>query len=197
MWIFVFRPPRDLSMLIGPFVFRAPVPSGCTSALVLSRPKQSPSPPTASCSRSAANRAARARRCGTSGGTGRRPRTVAEPLRQRAPFAAVLQDLQDRVDEVDVRNPHVPALNRQEGADFGVLFCCGLFHDCEPFDFYAIVDRHLSADPSKILVLLTGPISELRARGGLPPPPACGSWFRCSRPSRSAVTILAPGWLPL
>ena len=72
-----------------------------------------------------------------------------EALRQGAPLAAVLQDVQDRVDEVDVRNPHVPALNRQEGTDFGVLFCRGLFHDCLPLDFYVIVDSHLSMDPSK------------------------------------------------
>ena len=52
-----------------------------------------------------------------------------EALRQGAPLAAVLQDVQDRIDDCDVRNPHVPALNRQEGTDFGVLFCRDLFHD--------------------------------------------------------------------
>ena len=55
MWIFAYHPPRDLPMLCGPFVFRAPVPSGCTSALVLSRPKQFASLPGACSSRSAAN----------------------------------------------------------------------------------------------------------------------------------------------
>ena len=39
MWIFAYQPPRDLPMLCGPFFFRAPVPSGCTLTLVLSRPK--------------------------------------------------------------------------------------------------------------------------------------------------------------
>ncbi len=34
-------------------------------------------------------------------------------------------------------------------ADFGVLFCRDLFHDCMPLDFYVIVDSHLSMDPSK------------------------------------------------
>ena len=75
--------------------------------------------------------------------------SFSEPLRQGAPFAAVLQDVQDRIDEDGVRNPHVPALNRQERADFGVLFCCDLFHDCAPLDFYVIVDSHLSMEPSK------------------------------------------------
>ena len=74
---------------------------------------------------------------------------VAEPLRQGAPLAAIFQDIQDRVDEDDVRNPHVPALNRQIRVDFGVLFCCDLFHDCEPLDFYVIVDSQLSTDPNK------------------------------------------------
>ena len=72
-----------------------------------------------------------------------------EALRQGAPLAAVLQNVQDRVDKYDVGNPHVPALNRQEGADFGVLFCRDLFHDCVPLDFYVIVDSHLSMDPSE------------------------------------------------
>ena len=79
-----------------------------------------------------------------------------EPLRQRMPLAAVLQDVQYRVDESDVRNPHVSALNRQIRLDFRVLFRCGLFHDCAPLDFYVIFDSHLSTEPSKILVL-TGP----------------------------------------
>ena len=72
-----------------------------------------------------------------------------EALRQRAPLAAVLQDVQNRIDEVDGRNPNVPALNREQRADFGVLFRCGLFHDCAPLDFYVIVDSHLSMEPSK------------------------------------------------
>ena len=55
--------------------------------------------------------------------------SFSEPLRQGAPLAAVLREVQDRVDEDDVGNPHVPPLNRQEGADFGVLFCRDLFHD--------------------------------------------------------------------
>ena len=37
-----------------------------------------------------------------------------EQPRQRTPFAAVLHDAQNRVDENDIGNPHVPALNRQE-----------------------------------------------------------------------------------
>ena len=60
---------------------------------------------------------------------------VAEVPRQGVQLAAVLQDVQDRVDEVDIRNPHVPALNRQTGVDVGVLFCCDPFHDCSPLEF--------------------------------------------------------------
>ena len=109
-----------------------------------------------------------------------------EPLRHRAPFAAVLQDVQDRIDESDVGNPHVPALNRREGADFGVLFCRDLFHDCAPLDFYIIVDSHLSTEPSKILVL-TGPSEhapELWMR------PSRDSCFRLGVPSNSFDIIL-------
>ena len=142
----MFQPPRDLPMLCSPFVFRAPVPSGCTLTLVLSRPKRGEQ----LLKHAAAGPAAEPR-------VDREP--IAEPLRQRAPLAAVLQDVQDRVDEVDGRNPHVPALNREQRADFGVLFCCGLFHDCVPPDFYVIVDSHLSTDPSKNLVL-TGPSAD-------------------------------------
>ena len=45
--------------------------------------------------------------------------------------------------------PHVSALNRQEGADFGALFRHDLFHDCMPLDFYVIIDSHLSMESSK------------------------------------------------
>ena len=79
-----------------------------------------------------------------------------EALRQRASFAAVLQDVQDRIDESDVGNSHVPPLNREKRVDFRALFCCDLFHDCAPLNFYVIVDSYLSMESSKILVL-TGP----------------------------------------
>ena len=46
------------------------------------------------------------------------------------------------------RIPFSEAL-RQEGADFGALFCHDLFHDCIPLDFYVIFDSHLSMEPSK------------------------------------------------
>ena len=75
--------------------------------------------------------------------------SFSEALRQGAPFAAVLQNVQNRIDDCDVRNPHVPALNRQEGTDFGVLFRRDLFHDCMPIDFYVIIDSQLSMEPSK------------------------------------------------
>ena len=75
--------------------------------------------------------------------------SFSEPLWQGAPFAAALQGVQNRIDEDDVENPHVAALNRQEGADFGVLFRRSLFHDCILIDFYVIIDSHLSMEPSK------------------------------------------------
>ena len=56
---------------------------------------------------------------------------IAEALRQGASFAAVLQDVQDRIDEYDVGNPHVPALNRQEGAGFAVI--CFMIAYCSIF----------------------------------------------------------------
>ena len=71
-------------------------------------------------------------------------------------LAAVLQDVRKRVDEDDVRNPHVLALNREKWVDFRALFWCDLFHDCALLDFYVIFDSRLSMDPSKNLVL-TGP----------------------------------------
>ena len=56
---------------------------------------------------------------------------------------------QNRVNESDVLHPHVPPLNRQEGVDFGAMFCRDLFHNYAPIDFYLIVDKHLSIEPSK------------------------------------------------
>ena len=65
--------------------------------------------------------------------------SVTEPLRQRAPLAAILQDVQNRIDEGDVRNPYIPAANREKGVDFRALFCCDLFHDCAPLDFMSLL----------------------------------------------------------
>ena len=89
--------------------------------------------------------------------------SFSEPLRQRARLAAVLHDMQSRVDDDDVRNPHVPALNRKIGANSGAMFRRDLFHDCAPLDFYFIVDKHLSAEPSKSqakILVSTGPNCE-------------------------------------
>lgn len=52
---------------------------------------------------------------------------VAKALRQRPPFAAVLRDIQDRVDHSEVSERDVAALNRQERLDALELFC-GDFH---------------------------------------------------------------------
>ena len=68
---------------------------------------------------------------------------VAEPLRRGAALAAAFHDLRQRVNEDDVRDPHVAALNRQAGADFGAMFCCDLFHDCAPLDCCLIIDKQV------------------------------------------------------
>ena len=57
--------------------------------------------------------------------------------------AAVLRDVRKRVNKGGVRNPHVPALNRQAGVDFGAMFCRDLFHNCAPLDFNFVTDNHL------------------------------------------------------
>ena len=44
--------------------------------------------------------------------------SFSEALRQGAPLAAVLRNMEERVDEGDVWNPHIPALDRQMGVDF-------------------------------------------------------------------------------
>ena len=83
-----------------------------------------------------------------------------EALQQRAPLSAVLHDVQNRVDENDVVNPNVSALNRKIGVDSGTMFRRGLFHDCAPLDFNRIVDKHLSTKPGKTqakILVLTGP----------------------------------------
>ena len=148
MWIFAYYLPRDLPMLCGPFFFRAPLPPGCALTLVLSRPKQTTSSPTASCSRWGRQPLENAA-FGTAAEPGVDRRPTAEPLRQGAPLAVVLYDVQYCLDEDDVRGPRVPALIRQKGADFGAMFRRDLFHNCAPLDFYLIVDRHLYPDQSR------------------------------------------------
>jgi hypothetical protein len=46
---------------------------------------------------------------------------VAEPLRQGAPFAAVLGDIEHRVDDIEIGDPHVPSLDRHQRADHFML----------------------------------------------------------------------------
>ena len=116
----MFPPPHDLPMLCAPFVFRAPMPLGCTLTPVLSMPRGRRSPPS---------------RCSLAASEARR-------IAGRA--------------QGDIRDPHVPALNRQISLDDDVLFCRDLFHDWAPLDCYLTIDRHLSKEQSKILVL-TGP----------------------------------------
>ncbi len=54
---------------------------------------------------------------------------LAEALRQGPPFAAILGNKEDGVDDGKVRNPHIPALNRQVRADKRVLIFCYLIHN--------------------------------------------------------------------
>ena len=75
---------------------------------------------------------------------------VAEPRRQVAPLAAVLQNVRKHAFEAGLRNLHVPPLKRKTGVDFHAMLRRDLFHDRAPIDFYLIVDRHLSVNPSKI-----------------------------------------------
>ena len=46
---------------------------------------------------------------------------VAEPLRQGAPFAAVLGDIEHRVDDIKIGEPHVPPLHGQQRAEHFIL----------------------------------------------------------------------------
>jgi hypothetical protein len=46
---------------------------------------------------------------------------VAEPRRQRAPFAAVLRHVEHRVDDLEIGDPHVAALHRHQRADHFIL----------------------------------------------------------------------------
>lgn len=49
---------------------------------------------------------------------------LAKAWRQSPPFATVLGNKEDGIDHGKVRNPHIPALNRQIGLDQRVLFFC-------------------------------------------------------------------------
>ena len=52
---------------------------------------------------------------------------VAEPLGQTAPFAALLGDVQDGVEHVQIVERHVAAWGRQTRLDVAIL-CVGNFH---------------------------------------------------------------------
>src|SRR5271165_5264333 len=53
---------------------------------------------------------------------------VAEAFRQAAPLAAVLRDVQDRVDDLQVGERNIAALYRQKCLDTSELLC-GDFHE--------------------------------------------------------------------
>jgi hypothetical protein len=53
---------------------------------------------------------------------------VAEALRQRAPLAAVLGDIEHRVDDIEIGDPHVPSLHRQQRSDHFILVFCQPHH---------------------------------------------------------------------
>ena len=68
----------------------------------------------------------------------------AEVLKQGAPFAAVLGNAEKRVDEDDVRNPHISALYRQIGMDFRAMFFRDLFHDRALLVCYLFLYKYLA-----------------------------------------------------
>ena len=53
----------------------------------------------------------------------------AEPWRQGAPFAAILGNKEDGIDDSQVRNPHMSTLNWQVGLDQRILRICYLIHN--------------------------------------------------------------------
>ena len=68
---------------------------------------------------------------------------LAVALRKGAPLAAVLKDMQQGVDDDDVRNPHVAALDRQMGMQQSVLFFGDVGHDWELLVCFFFLDRRL------------------------------------------------------
>jgi len=54
---------------------------------------------------------------------------LAEPLRQGPPLAAILGNKEDGIDHRQVRNPNIPTLNWQVGADQRVLLFCYFIHN--------------------------------------------------------------------
>ena len=70
--------------------------------------------------------------------------SIAEVIRQGAPLAAVLRNEEKRVDEDDVRNPHISALDRQIGMDGRAMFFCDLFHGRALLACYLFLYKHLA-----------------------------------------------------
>ena len=117
MWIFVFHPPRDLPMLCGPF-FLSPgavgmhLHAGAVEAEDLDAPVDQMHLP------QRGEQPVEHARLGPAVHPGVNREPIAEVLRQGAPLAAVLRNEEKRVDEDDVRNPHISALDRQIGDGF-------------------------------------------------------------------------------
>lgn len=72
------------------------------------------------------------------------PVPLAEAFQQDTPLTVVLQDMEDRVDDVEAGNPHVPAMNRIARTDYGVLFFCKSNHDREMLISYVCHNKHLA-----------------------------------------------------
>jgi hypothetical protein len=53
---------------------------------------------------------------------------VAEPFRQPAPFAAMLGDIEHRVDDLEIGDPHVAPRHRQQRTDQLILVFGQLHH---------------------------------------------------------------------
>ena len=130
MWIFVFQPPRDLPMLCGPLFLvsgavgmhlgAGAVEAEAVEVLVrqLLLPQRRKQPRQHARLGPAAQPHA-----------GRVP--LAAALGKGAPLAAVLKNVQQGVDDDDVRNQHVAALDRKMGMQQGATLFGDAGHDRE------------------------------------------------------------------
>ena len=118
MWTFVFQPPRDLPMLCGPLFWgpgsvRMHLHAGAVETEAVEVLVRQPLLP----QRRKQPHADRV--------------PLAAALRKGTPLAAVLKDMQQGINDDDVRNQHVAALDRKMGMQQGVLLFGDAGHDRE------------------------------------------------------------------
>ena len=142
MWIFVFQPPRDLPMLCGPAFLgpgsvRMHLGAGAVEAeaievlvrqLLLPQRRKQPR------ERARLGPAAQPH-------VDRVPLAVA--LRKGAPLAAVPKNVQQGIDDDDVRNQHIAALNRKMGMQQGATLFGDAGHDWELLACFFILGNDL------------------------------------------------------